>query len=401
MSDRPLRVLVVTRLFPNAAEPLESAFARQQLAALGRRCHVEVMATLPRLPAARILAPRSRAARLGGVPEREAIAGLPIVHPRALYLPHTERWPLLAPLNTPLYLAALARHVPALRGRFDVVLGTFLHPDGCAAAALARLLSVPYAIKAHGTDVDVVASWAPVRPLIAASLRKAAWALGVSRPMVSALVRLGARPDRAALLPNGVDRGLFRPRDRAEARRALGLPEHGKIVTFVGLLVPEKGVMDLCAAFDRLRAEAGAVHLVLIGDGPLREELARTATRSKSLIVAGSKPLPQVALHLAASDVLALPSHREGTPNVVLEALASGRPVVATRVGGIPDVVEHGKTGLLVDPRDPESLARALGEALTRAWDEGAILRSAPPSWEASAARLHRLLAEAVGDRAP
>ena len=102
-----------------------------------------------------------------------------------------------------------------------------------------------------------------------------------------------------------------------------------------------------------------------------------------------------MARHLGACDVFALPSWAEGTPNVVLEALASARPVVATRVGGIPDAVPEG-AGLLVRPRDVADLRRALGEALARSWDERAILAAAPPSWEESAARLSEILSEAA-----
>src|SRR5262249_13162959 len=94
---------------------------------------------------------------------------------------------------------------------------------------------------------------------------------------------------------------------------------------------------------------------------------------------------------------LALPSWSEGMPNVILEALACGRPVVASRVGGVPDAIADGRTGLLVHPRDVTDLTRALRLALSRAWDEDALVASAPPSWEESAERLYGLLAEAAG----
>ena len=126
----PPRVLVVTRLFPSSVEPFESPFARQQLAALGRRCEVLVLGVVPRLPGAWILGDHTRPGRLTRVPERESVAGLAVIHPRAPYLPGVERFPWLARLNGPLYLSGLLGYVPTLWGRFDVVLGTFLHPDG-------------------------------------------------------------------------------------------------------------------------------------------------------------------------------------------------------------------------------------------------------------------------------
>ncbi|WP_437737797.1 glycosyltransferase family 4 protein [Sorangium sp. So ce1335] len=415
-STRPLRVLWVTRIFPNRVEPLSCAFQRQQLAALSRRCAVEVLAAIPYHPGVSLLGERTRPGRLTAVPARDEIDGVPVVHPRAPYLPGAGS--VLAPVNAPLYLAGLLPHVPRLRGRFDVVLGAWLYPDACAAALLARMLGLPYAVKAHGTDVNVVARWRSVRPLVGGALRSAAYSIGVSRPMVEALVALGAPEDRAVLVRNGVDRALFRPGDRRVARRELGLPERGRIVTFVGHVSREKGIRELLRAFEALGgggAGGEPVHLVVVGDGPERGAVEQAAARTGRaggrgagdgrggrgrIVVAGARPLADVARFLAATDLLALPSWAEGTPNVVLEALAAARPVVATGVGGIPDVVESGRTGLLVPPRDAGALCRALREALARSWDERAFAEAAPPSWEESAEALRRVLARAAFGRA-
>jgi teichuronic acid biosynthesis glycosyltransferase TuaC len=395
---RRLRVLAITRIFPNRVEPLTCAFQRQQLAALGRLCDVEVFAAIPYVVGSSLIGDRMRVGRLRRVPRRDEIDGIPVVHPRILYLPGVGRLPALAPLNAPLYLAGLLPHVPRLRGRFDVVLGSFLYPDGCAAATVARLLGLPYVIKTHGTDVNVSAQWSSVRPLIGEALRGASWAVGVSRPIVRELEGLGAPPGRAVLLPNGVDRSLFHPVDRTLARRELGLPEGERTIVFVGRLEKNKGVPELVDAYLATREETRA-NLVLIGEGALGDEIrARAAALGPGgkMILAGPRTLPEVARYVGASDLLALASHAEGTPNVVLEALAAGRPVVATSVGGIPDVVDHGRTGLLVPVRDTRALAGALREALDRTWNEAEIVASGPPSWDENAAMLEGLLAEAV-----
>src|SRR6202042_1861918 len=149
------------------------------------------------------------------------------------YLPGTARLPVLAPLNAPLYLAGLLPHIGRLRGRFDVVLGTYLYPDASAAVALAWILGLPCVVRAHGTDVNVVSRWPSIRPILRAALGAASYAVGVSRPMVEELARLGAQEGRAVLVPNGVDRALFHPGDRRAARSALGLPEDDRVVLFV------------------------------------------------------------------------------------------------------------------------------------------------------------------------
>jgi glycosyltransferase involved in cell wall biosynthesis len=255
---------------------------------------------------------------------------------------------------------------------------------------MARMLGLPCVVKAHGTDINVVARWPSVRPLLAATLHRARFAAGVSRPLVDELVRLGAPIDRAVLLPNGVDPAVFYPQARAEARRALALPERDRIVLYVGGLEPEKGLRELCDAFAALQlSEPAPVHLIAVGEGSLEGELrvraARLGAGSGRLILAGSQDLAGVARFLGAADLLALPSWAEGTPNVVLEALASGRPVVATRVGGIPDVLADERAGFLVPPRDPRALADALAAALYATWDEDAVLACGPPSWRESA----------------
>jgi glycosyltransferase involved in cell wall biosynthesis len=397
-------VLTVTRVFPNSVEPLSCAFARQQLAALSKRCHVEVLATIPYLAGSSLLGDRTRPGRLSRVPEREEIDGIPVIHPRVPYLPGVASVPALAPVNAPLYLAGLLPHLPSLRGRFDVVLGTFLYPDACAAAALARMLGLPYVIRTHGTDVNVVGAWPSVQPIIAPALRGAAYSIGVSGPMVETLIRLGAPRDRAVMLANGVDRNLFHPRNPVMMRRELGLPEDGKIITYVGRLEKEKGLRELCTAFEQIQGASGQespVHVVLVGEGTLGPELAAAAERLNAmgpgkLILAGGKPLPEVARYLGASDLLTLPSYNEGTPNVVLEALATGLPVVATNVGGIPEVISDRQTGILLPPRDADKLAQGLLEGLARRWDHELVLESAPPSWEDNAAELHALLHDAA-----
>ena len=403
-SPRKLRVLVVTRIFPNRLEPLTCAFNRQQIAALSRTCDVEVIAAIPYLPRARMLVgDRSRASRLASLPKHDVIDGVHVRNAKIPYVPRAGR--ALAPINVALYFAALIPELASLRGRFDIVLGTYLHPDAVAAALLARALGVPYAVKAHGTDVNTVSRWVTVRPMLRATLRSATVAFGVSAPMTARLVELGAPPERAFLLHNGVSKAVFYPRNREESRRRLSLPEHGRIVVFVGRLVLEKGLRELMAAFTlarRARAKRGALpmHLVFVGEGPLRDELmafARAASGpSHQVLLRGPLPLEDVAEHIAASDVLALPSFAEGTPNVLLESFASGRPVVATEVGGVPDIVNPGENGLLVPPGNVEALALALDEAVDARWDEHAIVATAPPSWDASAGELERCLASAV-----
>ena len=402
-----MRVLAITQIWPNSLEPLSSAFNLQQFEELARRCDLTVLAAIAHVPglarAARassaVWAPRQtpRPVLLDALPPRETIRGIETHYLRQLYVPK-----LGVPIAVPLYLASLLPH-RALLDRADVILGTWAYPDGCAAVLAARALvkkRKPVVVKVHGSDLNVIAKRPSARAVMRRVLPLADAMVSVSNPLSDELVALGVPRDRIRLVANGVSTKVFAPRDRGEARRALGVPEGVPLVAFVGRLEPQKGVGELLDAFDRVRAVMPDAMLVLLGDGVSKEQVAAAVARSEGKTLApGGRPLPEIARWLTACDVFTLPSWMEGTPNVVLEALASGRPVVATKVGGIPDVLGDPRSGILVEPRDAASLAsgllRALAEAKAGAWSPETVRACGPKSWAESAASLLDVLEEA------
>ncbi len=340
-----MRVLAITKIFPNQAEPLSAPFNRQQFAALARRCELEVAATIPWFPGAGLISRWSSAGRLARVPRREQIAGIAVTHPRTLFVPRLAHgaW-------GPLYAASIAPGLVRYRGKVDIVLGSWAYPDGFAAVIAARLLGVPCVVKLHGSDINVMAKLPGPRRQTAWALSRAARVVAVSRALADEVAALGVPRDRIAVVMNGVDPELFHVRDRAAARSELGLPG-GPLALCVANLKPEKGVGDLVQAWQRVARDLPDARLAIVGGGPLRTELEAALPPGATLV--GPQPLPKVATWMAACDVLVLPSHIEGTPNVVLEALASGRRVVATAVGGVPDVVTSEALGALVPPHQP------------------------------------------------
>jgi sugar transferase (PEP-CTERM/EpsH1 system associated) len=173
--------------------------------------------------------------------------------------------------------------------------------------------------------------------------------------------RVGIPADRVLTIHNGVDTTRFAERDREAAREALGLEPGRPVVGTVGRLDPVKDHVRLVTAFRSVVARRPDALLVICGDGPLRNELRRAveaAGLQGSVRLLGERDdVPRV---LAAFDVFTLPSIAEGISNTILEAMATGLPVVATRVGGNPELVEDGVTGRLVEPRRAEVLAQAL-----------------------------------------
>jgi glycosyltransferase involved in cell wall biosynthesis len=382
-----VRVLAITKIFPNALEPLSAPFNRQQFAALQAHCELDVMATIPWFPGAGLLSRWSSAGKLAAVPRRETIAGLAVTHPRTLFVPRLAHvtW-------GPMYAASIAPAVLPYRGKVDVVLGSWAYPDGFAAVIAGKLLGVPAVVKLHGSDINQLAKLPGPRRMLSWALPRAAHVVAVSKALADEVCELGVPRDRVSVVMNGVDSTLFYPRDRAAARAELGLAPTAKIALYVGNLKPEKGVSELARAWPTVARHLPDAELCVVGDGPLADDVKQHAGERARMV--GPQPHDRVPLWIAACDLLVLPSHSEGTPNVALEALASGRRIVATAVGGTPDLVTSPVLGALVPPKDVAALADALVMELRRPYDPAEVARlGARGGWAASAAALHAVLA--------
>ncbi|MBP9113792.1 MAG: glycosyltransferase family 4 protein [Polyangiaceae bacterium] len=390
-----MRVVAITKIFPNGLEPLSSPFNRQQFEALKNFCDLRVLEAIPYVPFASMTGLPERAAKLSKLPKRETLHGISTHYVKQLYIPR-----FFLPANLPLYAASLAPHWSQL-AKADVLLGTWAYPDGCAAIAWGKLLGKPVVVKVHGSDINLLAKRQGVRSILKSVLPHATSLVSVSRALSKELAGLGVREESIFLVPNGVNSDLFYERDKAESRKMLGLATNLKWVMFCGRLEKEKGLTELLAAFRDIATSREDVGLALIGEGVMRKEVdALVETFGERVQAPGARPLEEVAVWHGAADLFVLPSWNEGTPNVVLEALASGRPAVGTRVGGIPDVIDEGKNGFLVPPRDPARLREALSDALNRNWDSRAIAASGPISWKESAQKLCGVLEAAVASRA-
>src|SRR5579872_4273118 len=182
-AGRRLRVLIITKIFPNAKEPLSAPFNRQQFVALSQRCDVEVLATIPWFPSAGLFGRWSPAGRLTDVPARETIDGVAVAHPRFFYIPRFGRG-----LQGALYAASVLPAVLERRGQFDVILGSWAYPDGVAALALGRMFGVPVVVKLHGSDIDVLSTWFGPRQNMRLALPRADRVVAVSRSLADKVI---------------------------------------------------------------------------------------------------------------------------------------------------------------------------------------------------------------------
>lgn len=319
---------------------------------------------------------------------------------------------------TPVAVAAgiRAAHRVARRLNATVMHGHWVVPGGFV-ARLAAGPSMPLVVSLHGSDVYVAERHALVRRAAAGVFRRAAWTTACSADLSTRAVAMGADPQRSSVLPYGVDTARFRPdaEARREVRARFHIADDARIVFAAGRLVRKKGFEYLIGAAGRLAARWPGLQVVIAGDGDLAGELRALADGSGAAHVVrflGSIHQHDMPSLLAAADVVAVPSVRDdagnvdGLPNVVMEALASGTPLVATAAGGIASVAEDGRTALIVPERDPETLADAI-DALLSDPDRRAALGLAARrevcdryTWEHLAERLEQIY-DLVADRSP
>ncbi|MBX6313225.1 MAG: glycosyltransferase [Isosphaeraceae bacterium] len=259
-------------------------------------------------------------------------------------------------------IRAVLRLARALRARRPWLVQSFLFHANIASRLAAPLAGWPWVVGGLR-----VAERRPNRHLMLDrwTARLAAGSVCVSEGVRRFSITVGGLdPDRLTVIPNGIDVG---PIDRAELvpRDALGVPREAHLALFVGRLEEQKGVRFLIEAAERVAAARPDWQLALVGDGPERERLGKQAAGSACLAgrvhwLGRREDVPGL---LKAADLLVLPSLWEGMPNVVLEAMAARRAVVATAVEGTEDLVLPGRTGWLVPPADPAALANALLDA--------------------------------------
>ena len=309
----------------------------------------------------------------------------------------------------PLALAQGWRHARRVARQYHATIlhGHWVVPGGITAALAAPKL--PLVVSLHGSDVFVAETLAPALLAARAAFARAGAITACSEDLARRAIALGADPGRTEVVPYGVDRATFRadPAGRRSARAALGVTDGDILVFAAGRLVRKKGFEYLIDAVSTRPAGFRCV-LAIGGAGDLDQELrTRASAGGADVRFLGNLPQNRVAAHMAAADVIVVPSVRDdagnvdGLPNVVLEALASGTALVTTAAGGIGGVVTHGRNALVVPERDPAAIREAVLELAkdpgrrARLGEEASALVDAEYGWPQTAARL-----EAAYDRA-
>ena len=372
-----MKILTFSTLYPHAARPSHGIFVETRLRHLLASGKVEsrVVAPVPWFPSSN---PRfGEYAVFAKAPREERRHDIQVFHPRYLLLPK------IGMTLTPFFLARAVTPVieRILRGyAFDLIDAHYFYPDGVAAILLGRRLGKPVVITARGTDVNLIPRYRLPRAMIRWAARHAAGIITVAGALKDDLIRAGVPGERIEVLRNGVDLQLFRPIEREPARRKLGMSR--RTLLSVGHLIPRKAHDLVIRSLRRLPE----MDLVVIGDGPERGALGALVRESglgDRVRFVGAVAQEELRNYYGAADALVLASSREGWANVLLESMACGTPVVASRAGGSAEVVAAPEAGVLMTERSAEAVAEGVQRLFARYPDRAATRRYAERfSWD-------------------
>lgn len=389
MIDKPLRIALVTPMLPVQHDQTRGRYIYETARSLTKFAQVKVFFQSLRYPM--LLGFKPRSYLYGDVGDSYALPGIDVEAFEYRGFPVISR-----ALNGLVSSRALAPRVAKFAP--DLVLAYWVYPDGYAALRVARDMGVPCVIGALGSDIHVRSGLNAI--LTRRTIQQVDALLTVSEAMRgTAIKKFGAAAQRVHTIVNGFNTTVFGLGDQSSARELLGLGKDDRVVVYVGRFVEAKGLRELIEAARGLAALDGRFKLVLIGDGVMKDQLHQlihATGLADRVLLPGGMPPKQVARWITASDVLTLPSWSEGYPNVVVEALACGRPVVATDVGGTREIVTAAN-GILISPKNVVELTSALARALNRPWDHASIAASMRRSWDDVARETLSVCAKLVG----
>lgn len=351
-----MKILTFSTLYPNSLSPRHGIFVETRLRHLlsdFESISAKVVAPVPWFP--------FRSERFGSyskfarIPKSETHNGLDVLHPRYLQLPK------IGMTSAPRLLALAC--LPVLKKiiddgfDFDLIDAHYYFPDGVAASYLGKSLNKPVVVTARGTDINLIPDFATPRRMILRTANDIAASIVVSQGLKEQMVALGVLPEKIHVLRNGVDANRFKPVNREKVKRQLGW-KHKTLIS-VGNLVDLKGHH---LVIDAMR-ELSEFRLVIIGSGQEEQNLrqrCQAATVADRVEFISNIPQEKLRNYYGAADALILASSREGWPNVLLESMACGTPVIATKVGGTSEIVQSRNAGVLLRDRSPAAIAEGV-----------------------------------------
>ena len=378
---KKIKVLIITHAFPTKYNPIASIFLLQQLNELKKYCDVKIIFPYAYVPKISILNPYHK---FSAVPFKETFSGMEVYHPKYFMFPRFrglyESW--LFP--SVLYLEALSSWSHSKRTGEKLMEAwnpDIIHIHGQVSESLIGVhlkqkYKKPLLVTLYGSDLERFAKKFPTRYLSRYALDNSDKIIVQSKFQQKILKKMGFE---SLPIPMGALLDKFKPRGKNASRKALNLPLDKKIILFVGHLFERKGVEYLVRAMNIVKEKDSSILCCIIGSGSLESSLKKLSEDLELedyIAFLGQEKRENIPLYMNACDVVALPSLSEGLPVVLCEALASGKPVVATNVFGTPELVDK-DTGYLVKPKNPADLAEKILLALNKRWDKSKLTKKA------------------------
>ncbi len=362
-----LKILLVSNLYPNKFEPTRGVFTEQIVSNLKDHHQVEVIAPVPWLPS---VLTRFKHNLSSSLPNSTFYKGTKVYHPKYLVIPKYGRW-----LYGILYFFGIFNTLRKVKKDFnpDVINVHWMYPDAFGAVLAARILKIPVVTHSLGCDINEYATYPSRRFFIKKALHWSDLNITVSDELTKKVISLGSPEQKTQTIMNGINKDLFTQQDKLSIRKELDLPRDKTILLFAGNFNIEKGLSILINAFAQIANKFPKSCLVVVGSGPLEKEifdLVDALNLRERIYFKGRVDHSEVPSFLAAADFLCLPSLREGCPNIVLEALSTGTPVLSSRVGAVPEMLKSNENnfGLLAQPNDINDFSRILDQALSTSW---------------------------------
>ncbi|MEM7479276.1 MAG: glycosyltransferase [Planctomycetota bacterium] len=392
-----MRILVLSATFPASAEPGRGVFVKERAKALKNYADFDIRVVAP-VPWAPPIKRFSNWYRLSQYARSEILDGLPVTRPRYFLPPKIGGY-----FHPSCMYRSVAKCVDRIRTEFefDLIDAHFVFPSGVVAAKLGRRYGVPVAMTGRGEDMLRFPSNVIMRKSIEWALNNADCCIGVSREIATAMRNNGAAESKIQVVPNGIEFEKFNVLDKEECRERLNLPSEKKIILGVGDRLELKGFHLLVDAMPEVLKIHPNAHLIIVGGKgrfgrDYTSEIERRIAEhhlENQVSLAGPKPHKELVEWYNAADLFALMSSREGSPNVLIEALACGLPAIGTPVGGIPDELNVPLRGRVLSERSVSAASQAICDCLSKTWDRQAIHESMRGrNWCTTATRLAEML---------
>jgi len=350
-----MRILTFTSLYPNEIQTRNGIFVEQRIRQLQHYddISIKVVAPVPWFPfKGKIFGEYSNYAK---IPKKEYRNGIEIYHPKFPAIPKIGM--VLSPFLLASFMWPTFNRIQKAGFDFDLIDAHYFYPDGVAASILGHWYRKPVIITARGTDVNIIPKFRIPRKLILLAAKKSKKIITVTTALKYKLIEIGVDRDKIKVLRNGVDLKLFNMVDKEIARKQIGISYD--YILAVGNLVEEKGHDLIISALPELKN----TKLIIIGNGKLKEKLINFAKKHnviERVLFINNVTQEELKYYYSAAKLLILTSTREGMPNVLLESIACGTPVIATNVGGVPEIIRSSEAGIIINERTTKELVKAI-----------------------------------------